>query len=69
MTLLEEATQLANDIDEYAPNTNIAIMMRRLIDAISTPMSHEKAEELIDKHANAPFALIRAVEHYHGITK
>ena len=34
MTLLEEATQLANDIDEYAPNTNIAIMMRRLIDAV-----------------------------------
>jgi hypothetical protein len=69
MNLLEEATQLANDIDKYAPDTNIAIMMRRLINAISTPMSHEEAEELIDKHANAPFALIRAVEHYHGITK
>ena len=69
MNLLEEATQLANDIDEYAPNTNIAIMMRRLIDAISTPMSHKEAEELIDKHANAPFALVRAVEEYHRIIK
>lgn len=69
MTLIEEATKLANDIDEYAPNTNIAIMMRRLIDSISTPMSHEEAEELIDKHANAPFALVRAVEEHHRITK
>lgn len=67
--LIEEAIKLADDIDEYAPNTNIAIMMRRLIDAICTPMSHEKAEELIDKHINAPFALVRAVEEHHRIKK
>lgn len=29
--LIERATQLANDIDEYAPDTNIALMMRELI--------------------------------------
>lgn len=34
MTLIEEATKLADDIDEYAPDTNIAIMMRRLITEI-----------------------------------
>ena len=34
MTLIEEATKLADDIDEYAPDTNIATMMRRLITEI-----------------------------------
>jgi len=34
-TLIERATELANDIDEYAPNTNIAVMMRELIDQIA----------------------------------
>jgi hypothetical protein len=34
MTLLEEATKLADDIAEYAPDTNIEIMMRRLIKEI-----------------------------------
>lgn len=29
--LIERATQLANDIDEYAPDTNIALMIRELI--------------------------------------
>jgi hypothetical protein len=32
--LIERATELANDIDEYAPNTNIALMMRELINEI-----------------------------------
>jgi hypothetical protein len=33
-TLIQRATELANDIDEYAPNTNIALMMRELIDQV-----------------------------------
>jgi hypothetical protein len=31
MTLREEALKLADDIDEYAPNTNIADVIRRLV--------------------------------------
>ena len=31
MTLREEALKLADDIDEYAPNTNIAHMIRELV--------------------------------------
>jgi hypothetical protein len=31
MTLREEALKLADDIDEYAPNTNIADILRRLV--------------------------------------
>lgn len=31
MTLREEALTLADDIDEYAPNTNIADVIRRLV--------------------------------------
>ena len=31
MTLLEEANTLANDIAEYAPNTNIEFVIRELI--------------------------------------
>jgi hypothetical protein len=31
MTLREEALKLADDIDEYAPNTNIADIIRRLV--------------------------------------
>jgi len=34
--LIERATKLANDIDEYAPNTNIALMMRELINEVLT---------------------------------
>ena len=34
MTLLEEATKLADDIAEYAPNTNIELMIRNLIKEI-----------------------------------
>jgi hypothetical protein len=30
-------------------------------------MSHEEAELLVAKYAHAPFALIRAVESYHGL--
>lgn len=32
--LVERAKQLADDIDEYAPDTNIALMMRELINEI-----------------------------------
>lgn len=32
--LIERATELANDIDEYAPDTNIALMMRELINEV-----------------------------------
>jgi hypothetical protein len=31
MTLREEAVKLADDISEYAPDTNIELMIRRLI--------------------------------------
>jgi len=31
MTLREEAVKLADDIAEYAPDTNIELMIRRLI--------------------------------------
>ena len=34
MTLREEALKLADDIDEYAPNTNIADIIRRLVKEI-----------------------------------
>lgn len=31
MTLIEEALKLADDIAEYAPNTNIETVIRRLV--------------------------------------
>lgn len=31
MTLREEALKLADDISEYAPDTNIEVMIRRLV--------------------------------------
>jgi hypothetical protein len=34
MTLREEALKLADDIAEYAPDTNIEVMLRRLVDHI-----------------------------------
>lgn len=34
MTLREEALKLADDIDEFAPNTNIADILRRLVKEI-----------------------------------
>jgi hypothetical protein len=34
MTLREEALKLADDVDEYAPNTNIADVIRRLVKEI-----------------------------------
>ena len=42
--LIERATQLANDIDEYAPDTNIALVMRELIMEVK-----ELRKELDDK--------------------
>jgi hypothetical protein len=34
MKLIEEALKLANDIDEYAPQTNIAWTLRELVQVI-----------------------------------
>jgi len=34
MTLIEEALKLAKDIDEYAPQTNIATIIRELVQVI-----------------------------------
>jgi hypothetical protein len=41
MTLLEEANTLANDIAEYAPNTNIELMIRDLIKEIERLQSEK----------------------------
>jgi hypothetical protein len=43
MTLLEEATNLANDIAEYAPNTNIEFVIRELIKEIERLQSEKIA--------------------------
>jgi len=34
MKLIEDALKLASDIDEYAPNTNIATIIRELVQVI-----------------------------------
>jgi len=34
MKLIEEALQLASDIDEYAPHTNLATILRELVQVI-----------------------------------
>ena len=34
MKLIEKALQLASDIDEYAPQTNIAMIIRELVQVI-----------------------------------
>jgi hypothetical protein len=39
MKLIEEALKLADDIDEYAPHTNIANIIRELVQVI---VQHEK---------------------------
>lgn len=44
MNLLDEACKLADDIAEYAPNTNIELMLRDLIKEIERLQS-EKATE------------------------
>ena len=49
-TLIERATELANDIDEYAPNTNIAVMMRELIDQIAFLEIDRKSTRLNSSH-------------------
>ena len=41
MTLLEEANKLADDIAEYAPNTNIELMIRDLIKEIERLQSEK----------------------------
>lgn len=43
MTLIEEATKLADDIAEYAPNTNIELMIRDLIKEIERLQSEKTA--------------------------
>lgn len=42
MTLLDEAKKLADDIAEYAPSTNIELMIRDLIKEIER-LQNEKA--------------------------
>jgi hypothetical protein len=34
MKLIEEALKLADDIDEYAPHTNLATILRELVQVI-----------------------------------
>ena len=41
MTLIEEANKLADDIAEYAPNTNIELMIRDLIKEIERLQSEK----------------------------
>ena len=43
MTLTEEATKLADDIREYAPDTNIELMIRDLIKEIERLQSEKIA--------------------------
>jgi len=43
MTLIEEATKLADDIREYAPDTNIELMIRDLIKEIERLQSEKIA--------------------------
>jgi hypothetical protein len=42
MTLREEAIQLADDIAEYAPDTNIEVMIRRLVAEIDRLNDYDK---------------------------
>jgi hypothetical protein len=42
MTLREEAVKLADDISEYAPDTNIELMIRRLIAEIDRLNDYDK---------------------------
>jgi hypothetical protein len=44
MTLIEEATKLADDIREYAPDTNIELMIRDLIKEIERLQSEKIAK-------------------------
>jgi len=43
MTLLDEANKLADDIREYAPNTNIEFVIRELIKEIERLQSEKIA--------------------------
>ena len=43
MTLIEEANKLADDIAEYAPSTNIELMIRDLIKEIERLQSEKIA--------------------------
>jgi hypothetical protein len=47
MTLIEEALTLAKDIDEYAPHTNIAGIIRELVQVIV------QQEKVINEKINA----------------
>ena len=42
MKLLEEAKKLADDIREYAPDTNIEVMIRRLVAEIDRLNDEDK---------------------------
>ena len=47
MKLIEEALKLAKDIDEYAPHTNIATIIRELVQIIV------QQEKVINEKINA----------------
>ena len=47
MKLIEEALKLAKDIDEYAPHTNIATIIRELVQVIV------QQEKVINEKINA----------------
>ena len=42
MTLREEALKLADDIAEYAPDTNLEIMLRRLVKELDRLNDNDK---------------------------
>ena len=48
MTLLEEAKKLADDIAEYAPSTNLEIILRNLIKEIER-LQNEKINAVKSK--------------------
>lgn len=49
--LIEKAKQLADDIDEYAPDTNIALMIRDLV--LEIEILERKLHEQTTKLKNA----------------
>jgi hypothetical protein len=54
MTLIEEALRLAKDIDEYAPNTNIATIIRELVQVIV------QQEKVINEKIKSPKSKIKS---------
>lgn len=50
-SLIENAKQMADDIDEYAPDTNIALMIRDLV--LEIEILQRKLNEQIAKSKNS----------------